>query len=516
MIESIEAMEQIVIIDLGSPHNQALTRKIREMDVFSQVVSLNTTAQEIKQLGDVKGLILAGESGAINDTDQFQLDPAIFDLAIPILGIGTGMQYLTKFYGGELGLLPKVNNTLETIQVVDNEKGLFKAVSQADVVLLSNARETLTLPQGASVSATSEGLPIVAYEDTVRHRYGMHFHPAADETVHGDDILHSFLFDICSASGNWNMENFITIETAKIREIVGDKKVLLALSGGVDSSVVGVLLQRAIGDQLTCIFVDHGLLRKDEGDQVMEALSQFGLNIHRVNAKDRFFAELKGETDPEEKRKIIGREFIEVFDDEVAKIGHIDFLAQGTIYSDIIESLSTTGQVIKSHHNVGGLPEDMTFELIEPVSLLFKDEVRQLGLELGMPESIIWRQPFPGPGLGVRVLGEITDEKVKLVREADAIFREEIANAGLDRDIWQYFAVLPNIQSVGQKGGRRTYDHTIALRAVHSVDAITSDYARIPWEVLEKVSARIVSEVDGVNRVVYDMTPKPPATIEWE
>lgn len=516
MIDSIEAMEQIVIIDLGSSHNQALTRKIREMDVFSQVVPYTATAEDIKNLGDVKGIIIAGESGMINDTDQFELDPAIFDLAIPILGIGTGMQYLTKFYGGELGLMPKVNNELETIQVTNNEQGLFKAIPQADVVMLSYARETVAVPHGAIVSATSEHLPIVAYEDTVKHRYGIHFHPAADETVHGNDILHSFLYGICSATGNWNMENFINIEIAKIRETVGDKKVLLALSGGVDSSVVGVLLQRAIGDQLTCVFVDHGLLRKNEGDEVMDILSQFGLNIRRVNAKDRFFKELKGETDPEEKRKIIGREFIEVFDDEVEKVGHIDFLGQGTIYSDIIESLSMTGQVIKSHHNVGGLPEDMTFELIEPVSLLFKDEVRQLGLELGMPESIVWRQPFPGPGLGVRVLGEITDEKVELVREADAIFRKEIANAGLDRDIWQYFAVLPNIQSVGQKHGRRTYDHTIALRAVHSVDAITSDYARIPWEVLEKVSARIVNEVDGVNRVVYDMTPKPPATIEWE
>ncbi|SDI37568.1 glutamine-hydrolyzing GMP synthase [Dolosicoccus paucivorans] len=516
MIDSIEAMEQIVIIDLGSSHNQALTRKIREMDVFSQVVPFTATAEDIQKLGDVKGIIIAGESGMINDTDQFELDPAIFDLAVPILGIGTGMQYLTKFYGGELGLMPKVNNELETIQVVDNEQGLFKAIPQADVVMLSHARETVAVPHGAVVSATSEHLPIVAFEDTVKHRYGIHFHPAADETVHGNDILHSFLYGICSATGNWNMENFINIEIAKIRETVGDKKVLLALSGGVDSSVVGVLLQRAIGDQLTCIFVDHGLLRKNEGDEVMEALGQFGLNIRRVNAKDRFFKELKGETDPEEKRKIIGREFIEVFDDQVEKVGHIDFLAQGTIYSDIIESLSMTGQVIKSHHNVGGLPEDMTFELIEPVSLLFKDEVRQLGLALGMPESIVWRQPFPGPGLGVRVLGEITDEKVELVREADAIFREEIANAGLDRDIWQYFAVLPNIQSVGQKHGRRTYDHTIALRAVHSVDAITSDYARIPWDVLDKVSARIVNEVDGVNRVVYDMTPKPPATIEWE
>lgn len=312
------------------------------------------------------------------------------------------------------------------------------------------------------------------------------------------------------------MENFIDLEIAKIREQVGDRKVLLALSGGVDSSVVGVLLQKAIGDQLVCIFVDHGLLRKNEAQQVMDALGEFGLNIILVDAKDRFFSKLAGVSDPEEKRKIIGNEFVYVFDDEAQKLDGIDFLAQGTLYTDVIESGTDTAQTIKSHHNVGGLPEDMTFELIEPLNTLFKDEVRQLGTTLGMPDSIVWRQPFPGPGLGIRVLGEITDEKVEIVRESDAILREEIAKNGLERDVWQYFTVLPNVRSVGVMGDGRTYDHMLGIRAVTSVDGMTSEFARLPWDVLQTISTRIVNEVPHVNRVVYDVTGKPPATIEWE
>ena len=350
-----------------------------------------------------------------------------------------------------------------------------------------------------------------------RKMYAVQFHPEVQHSVHGNDLLRNFVFEICGAKGDWSMQNFIDIEIAKIRETVGDKKVLCALSGGVDSSVVAVLIHKAIGDQLTCIFVDHGLLRKGEADQVMETLSDgFNLNIIKVDAQRRFLDKLAGGSDPEQKRKIIGNEFIYVFDDEASKLEGIDYLAQGTLYTDIIESGTATAQTIKSHHNVGGLPEDMEFELIEPLAALFKDEVRALGTEMGMPDHIVWRQPFPGPGLGIRVLGEITDEKLEIVRESDAILREEIANHGLERDIWQYFTVLPNIQSVGVMGDQRTYDHTVGIRAVTSIDGMTSDWARIPWEVLEVISRRIVNEVPHVNRIVYDITSKPPATIEWE
>ncbi|WP_428218348.1 glutamine-hydrolyzing GMP synthase, partial [Enterococcus faecium] len=365
--------------------------------------------------------------------------------------------------------------------------------------------------------ATEPSCPISAMENQEKGLYAVQFHPEVRHSEHGNDVLRHFAFDICGAKGDWSMESFIDVEINKIREQVGDKKVLLALSGGVDSSVVGVLLQKAIGDQLTCIFVDHGLLRKDEGDQVMDSLAgKFGLNIIRVNAKDRFLGKLAGVSDPETKRKIIGNEFIYLFDDEAAKLDGIDFLAQGTLYTDVIESGTDTAEVIKSHHNVGGLPEDMEFELIEPLNTLFKDEVRALGIELGMPESLVWRQPFPGPGLGIRVLGEITEEKLEIVRESDAILREEIAKAGLDRDIWQYFTVLPGIRSVGVMGDGRTYDYTVGIRAITSIDGMTADFARIDWDLLQKISVRIVNEVAHVNRIVYDITSKPPATVEWE
>jgi GMP synthase (glutamine-hydrolysing) len=346
------------------------------------------------------------------------------------------------------------------------------------------------------------------------------FHPEVRHSEYGNDLLKHFALDVCQCTGDWSMENFIDMKIEEIRQTVGDKKVLLGLSGGVDSSVVGVLLQKAIGDQLTCIFVDHGLLRKGEAEQVMEMLGgKFGLNIVKVDAHDRFLSKLAGVSDPEQKRKIIGNEFVYVFDDEATKIasdGSVAFLAQGTLYTDIIESGTETAQTIKSHHNVGGLPEDMQFALIEPLDTLFKDEVRALGTELGMPDSIVWRQPFPGPGLGIRVLGEITEEKLEIVRNSDAILREEIAAAGLDRDIWQYFTVLPGIRSVGVMGDGRTYDYTVGIRAVTSIDGMTADFARVPWDVLQKISVRIVNEVAHVNRIVYDITSKPPSTVEWE
>ena len=345
----------------------------------------------------------------------------------------------------------------------------------------------------------------------------MQFHTEVRHTEYGNDILRHFAFDVCGAQANWSMEDFIDMQVAKIRQTVGDQKVLLGLSGGVDSSVVGVLLHKAIGDQLTSIFVDHGLLRKGEAEQVMDSLGgKFGLNIIKVDAKDRFLGKLAGVSDPEKKRKIIGNEFIQVFDDEATKLKGIKFLAQGTLYTDVIESGTDTAQTIKSHHNVGGLPEDMQFELIEPLNTLFKDEVRELGEKLGMPHELVWRQPFPGPGLGIRVIGEITDEKLQIVRDSDYILREEIAKHGLDKEIWQYFTVLPGIRSVGVMGDGRTYDYTIGIRAVTSIDGMTADFAKIDWDVLQAISVRIVNEVDHVNRVVYDITSKPPATIEWE
>ena len=347
--------------------------------------------------------------------------------------------------------------------------------------------------------------------------YGVQFHPEVRHSEYGNDLIKNFVFGVCGCSEGWVMENFIEVELEKIRETVGDKKVLCALSGGVDSSVVAVLIHKAIGDQLTCIFVDHGLLRKDEAEGVMKTFSEgFHMNVIKVDAKERFMNKLKGVDDPEQKRKIIGNEFIYVFDDEATKLKGMDFLAQGTLYTDIVESGTATAQTIKSHHNVGGLPEDMQFKLIEPLNTLFKDEVRVLGSELGIPDEIVWRQPFPGPGLGIRVLGEITEEKLEIVRESDAILREEIKKAGLEREVWQYFTVLPDMRSVGVMGDERTYDYTIGIRAVTSIDGMTADWARIPWDVLEKISVRIVNEVKHVNRIVYDITSKPPATIEWE
>ncbi|WHZ33113.1 glutamine-hydrolyzing GMP synthase [Desemzia incerta] len=506
----------MIVLDFGSQYNQLITRRIREFGVYSELMPHTTTAEELKEL-NVKGIIFSGGPMSVYDEGSFSVDPEIFNLGIPIFGICYGMQLMTKMMGGEVS--PSTNREYgkAEIHIEDRTAPLFTTLDEEETVWMSHGDLVTQAPEGFVVSATSAHCPIASMFNEQKNFHAVQFHPEVRHSVHGNDMLRNFTFNVCGFEGNWSISNFIDLEIAKIRETVGDKKVLLGLSGGVDSSVVGVLLQRAIGDQLTCIFVDHGLLRKGESEQVMESLvGKFGLNIIRVDAKERFMSKLKGISDPEQKRKIIGNEFVYLFDDEATKLEGVEFLAQGTLYTDIIESGTATAQTIKSHHNVGGLPEDMQFKLIEPLNALFKDEVRELGIELGMPESLVWRQPFPGPGLGIRVIGELTEEKLEIVRDSDYILREEIAKAGLDRDIWQYFTVLPGFRSVGVMGDGRTYDYTVGIRAVTSIDGMTADFARIPWDVLQKISVRIVNEVKHVNRIVYDVTSKPPATVEWE
>ncbi|HHY21843.1 MAG TPA: glutamine-hydrolyzing GMP synthase, partial [Bacilli bacterium] len=443
-------------------------------------------------------------------------DEGIFDLGLPILGICYGVQLMAQHYGGKVDAADVREYGKVTVNI-ENESKLFAGLPKVQVVWMSHSDLIKEVPAQFVVDASSASCPVAAMSDEARKLYGVQFHPEVQHSQYGNDILKNFIFEVCDCAGNWSMENFIEVEMDKIRKQVGDKKVLCALSGGVDSSVVAVLIHKAIGEQLTCMFIDHGLLRKGEAESVMKTFSEeFHMNVIKIDAKDRFLGKLAGVSDPEQKRKIIGNEFIYVFEEEAAKLTDMDFLAQGTLYTDIIESGTATAQTIKSHHNVGGLPEDMTFELIEPLKTLFKDEVRKLGTELGIADEIVWRQPFPGPGLGIRVLGEITEDKLEIVRESDAILREEIKNAGLERDVWQYFTVLPDIRSVGVMGDMRTYDYTIGIRAVTSVDGMTSDWARIPYDVLDLISRRIVNEVAHINRVVYDITSKPPATIEWE
>lgn len=513
----MQDFDKIIVLDFGSQYNQLITRRIREFGVYSELLSHNISAAKVKAM-QPKGIIFSGGPNSVYDKDAFRVDPEIFNLGIPILGICYGMQLMAQILpGGVVESAVSREYGHADIHVTDSSTPIFKDLPADQTVWMSHGDLVTKVPNGFVQTATSKNCPIAGMADAKHKLYGLQFHTEVRNTEYGREILRHFAFDIAGARSNWTMDDFIEMQIEKIRQEVGSRKVLLGLSGGVDSSVVGVLLHKAIGKQLTCIFVDHGLLRKGEAKQVMDSLvGKFGLNIIKVDAQKRFLDKLAGVSEPEKKRKIIGNEFIQVFNDEAIKLKDIDFLAQGTLYTDVIESGTDTAQTIKSHHNVGGLPKDMHFKLIEPLRTLFKDEARELGEKLGMPETLVWRQPFPGPGLGIRVIGEITPDKLKIVRDSDFILRDEIKKAGLMRDIWQYFTVLPGFRSVGVMGDGRTYDYTIGIRAVNSIDGMTADFARIPWDVLQKISVRIVNEVDHVNRVVYDITSKPPSTIEWE
>lgn len=507
--------ELVLVIDFGGQYNQLIARRVRENNVYCEILPYSTPVDVIRDKAP-KGIIFTGGPSSVFDEDAPKIDREVFELGIPILGICYGCQLIGYLFEGKVEKGEDREYGRTGIKYNVSSK-LFKGLSEESVCWMSHTLRVTEVPQGYSISATTDSCPVAAMENTMKGIYGVQFHPEVEHTLLGKEIIKNFLLEICGLKGDWNMGSFTDDKVREIKKLVGNKKVICAMSGGVDSSVAAVLVNKAVGKQLTCIFVDHGLLRKNEADQVENTFKgQFDMNLIRVDAKDRFLNKLKGVSDPEKKRKIIGEEFIRVFEEESKKIGDIDYLVQGTIYPDVVESGTKTAAKIKSHHNVGGLPENMKLKLIEPLRTLFKDEVRKVGEELKIPADIVWRQPFPGPGLAIRVLGDITEDKLSIVREADAIFREEVAAAGLDRKIWQYFACLPNIRSVGVMGDERTYSYTIALRAVTSSDGMTSDWAKIPFDVLGRISNRIVNEVPNVNRIVYDVTSKPPATIEWE
>lgn len=505
----------VLVLDFGGQYNQLIARRIRECGVYCEVHPYNMPIEKIKELDPV-GIIFTGGPNSVYDKDSPKCGREVFELGIPVLGICYGNQIMAKSLGGEV----KAGNSREygrTETQLETSSYLFEGFEKSVVTWMSHTDYIDKLPEGFSVTATSQNCPVAAMQNVSKKLYGVQFHPEVNHTQGGTRILHNFLYKVCGCTGDWSMGGYAKTAIEQLKQKIGDGKVLLALSGGVDSSVTAALLSKAVGSKLTCIFVDHGLMRKDEGDEIENVFKNRDINFIRVNAGERFLAKLSGVSDPEKKRKIIGEEFIRVFEEEAVKIGKVDFLAQGTIYPDVIESGLGNAAVIKSHHNVGGLPDTVSFkEIVEPLRLLFKDEVRTLGTELGLPDYLVWRQPFPGPGLAIRVIGDITPEKLEILQNADAIFRDEIAKAGLMRDINQYFAVLTNMRSVGVMGDGRTYDYTVALRGVSTTDFMTADWARIPFDLLAKVSERIVNEVRSVNRIVYDITSKPPATIEWE
>ena len=510
--------ELVIVLDFGGQYNQLIARRVRECGVYCEVRSYKTPIDELKRLAP-KGIIFTGGPNSVYDESSPHIGKEIFGLDIPILGICYGAQLMAYTLGGKVQSCT-VSEYGKTETHYDKSCILFGAVNDLPdtaISWMSHTDYVAELPDGFRITAHTKDCPAAAFENKEKKLYATQFHPEVNHTQHGLGMLNSFVRNVCCCKGDWNMKDYAKTAIEQIKEKVGDGKALLALSGGVDSSVACALMSAAIGDRLTCVFVDHGFMRKNEGDEVENAFKDRNLNFIRVDASERFLSKLEGVSDPETKRKTIGEEFIRVFEEESKKIGKVDFLVQGTIYPDVIESGTGDAAVIKSHHNVGGLPDYVDFkEIIEPLRLLFKDEVRKLGTELGLPDYLVWRQPFPGPGLAIRIIGDITREKLDILRDADLIFREEIANAGLDRDINQYFAVLTNMRSVGVMGDGRTYDYTLALRGVTTSDFMTAEFARIPYDVLEKVSVRIVNEVGHINRVCYDVTGKPPATIEWE
>ena len=513
------AREMILVLDFGGQYNQLIARRVREDHVYCEVHPNTMSLEKIREMAP-KGIILTGGPNSVYTPDAETCPRELFEMGIPVLGICYGSQLMAHLLGGKVETAPTSEYGKTEVTITGRDSKLFRGVDEKTVCWMSHTDYIAKAPEGFTVTAKTPVCPIAAMERTSDNLYATQFHPEVMHTVQGKEMLRNFVYDVCRCTGDWKMDSFAKETIEALREKIGTGKALCALSGGVDSSVAAVLLSKAIGKQLTCVFVDHGLLRKDEGDQVEAVFGPEGpydVNFIRINAKDRFLAKLKGVTEPERKRKIIGEEFIRVFEDVAKEIGKVDFLVQGTIYPDVIESGLGKAAVIKSHHNVGGLPDFVDFkEIVEPLRLLFKDEVRAVGRELGIPEYLVKRQPFPGPGLGIRIIGEVTEDKIKIVQDADAIYREEVEKAGADKNLGQYFAALTNMRSVGVMGDGRTYDYAIALRAVMTSDFMTAESAQLPWDVLSRVTTRIVNEVKGVNRVMYDCTGKPPATIEFE